>query len=69
MSKRTMRAFGTSMKAKTGRLLARRCGGWGSAEYIVVLAGLMVTWRGAQVVLALIREHHREFSWALMLPF
>jgi hypothetical protein len=46
-----------------------RCGGWGAAEYLIVLAALMVTWRGAQLVLNLIREHHREFSWTLMLPF
>lgn len=48
-----------------------RCGqrGWGTAEYIAVLAGLMVVWRGAQAALELLAEHHAEFSWALMIPF
>jgi hypothetical protein len=43
--------------------------GWGTAEYLAILAGLMVVWRGAQVALELLREHHDEFSWALMIPF
>jgi hypothetical protein len=43
--------------------------GWSSAEYVAVLAGLMVLWRGAHEVLRLLAEHHDEFSWALMLPF
>lgn len=43
--------------------------GWSSAEYIAILAGLMVLWRGSQEVLALLAEHHDEFSWALMIPF
>lgn len=43
--------------------------GWGTAEYLAILVGLMVVWRGAQVVLELLREHHDEFSWALMIPF
>jgi hypothetical protein len=60
----------TNVRAQPRRAtFARRCGGWGAAEYLVVLAGLMVIWRGAQLVLRLIREHHTEFSWALMLPF
>ena len=40
-----------------------------TAEYLAVLLGLIVVWQGAQFVLALIREHHDEFSWALMIPF
>jgi hypothetical protein len=43
--------------------------GWSSTEYLAVLLGLLVVWRGAQAVLALVREHHHEFSWALMIPF
>jgi hypothetical protein len=43
--------------------------GWGTSEYLAVLMGLMVVWEGAQAVLALMREHHNEFSWALMIPF
>lgn len=44
-------------------------GGWSTAEYLAVLAGLMVLWRGSQLVLQLLAEHHDEFSWALMIPF
>jgi hypothetical protein len=47
----------------------RRQSGWGTAEYLAILAGLMVVWRGAQAALALLVEHHDEFSWALMIPF
>jgi hypothetical protein len=43
--------------------------GWGTAEYLAILAGLMVLWRGTQAALALLVEHHDEFSWALMIPF
>lgn len=43
--------------------------GWSSAEYLAVLAGLMVLWRGVREVLRLLAEHHDEFSWALMIPF
>ena len=43
--------------------------GWSSAEYLAVLAGLMVLWRGAREVLRLLAEHHDEFSWTLMIPF
>lgn len=43
--------------------------GWGTAEYLAILAGLMVLWRGAQAALELLAEHHDEFSWALMIPF
>jgi hypothetical protein len=43
--------------------------GWGTAEYLAILAGLMVIWRGAQAALELLAEHHDEFSWALMIPF
>lgn len=59
-----------SMKAKSGRRLARRCGGWGTSEYLVVLFfGMLAVWEVGQFVLARIREHHLEFSWALMVPF
>lgn len=43
--------------------------GWGAAEYLAILLGLMAIWRGAHAVLTLMREHHDEFSWALMIPF
>jgi hypothetical protein len=43
--------------------------GWATAEYLAVLLGVMAIWRGAQAVLALVREHHDEFSWVLMMPF
>jgi hypothetical protein len=43
--------------------------GWSSAEYLAILAGLMVLWRGSQTMLALLTEHHDEFSWTLMIPF
>jgi hypothetical protein len=51
------------------RTIARWTKGWSTAEYLAVLLGLIVVWQGAQFVLALIREHHDEFSWALMIPF
>ena len=43
--------------------------GWSSAEYLAVLAGLMVLWRGAREVLRLLIEYHDEFCWTLMIPF
>ena len=43
--------------------------GWGSTEYLAVLAGLVVVWRGARLLLGMLAEHHDEFSWALMIPF
>ena len=43
--------------------------GWSSAEYLAVLAGLMVLWRGARELLRWLAEHHDEFSWMLMIPF
>ncbi len=43
--------------------------GWGASEYLAVLAGLMVVWRGAELVLAMIHEHHDRFVWALMIPY
>lgn len=43
--------------------------GWSSAEYLAVLAGLMVLWRSVREVLRLLVEHHDEFSWTLMIPF
>jgi hypothetical protein len=46
-----------------------RQAGWSSAEYLAILAGLMVVWRGTQLMLTLLAEHHDEFSWALMIPF
>ena len=49
--------------------MQRRQRGWGMTEYLAVLLGLMTVWQGAQAVLALIRQHHSEYSWVLMLPF
>jgi hypothetical protein len=43
--------------------------GWSTAEYLAVLAGLMVLWRGARELLRWLVEYHDEFSWALMIPF
>jgi len=43
--------------------------GWSSSEYLAVLMGLMVVWRGAEAVLAMIQEHHDKFAWALMIPY
>jgi hypothetical protein len=40
-----------------------------STEYVAVLLGLLVVWQGAQAALTLLREHHTEFSWVLMIPF
>ena len=37
-------------------------------EYVVVLAGLIVIWGGAELVLRLLREHQSEFTWTLSLP-
>lgn len=49
--------------------VASRQRGWGAGEYLAILLGLMAVWRGAQAVLTLLREHHDEFSWVLMIPF
>ena len=49
--------------------LRRPQNGWGTAEYLAILTGLIVVWRGAQAALALLVEHYDEFSWALMIPF
>lgn len=43
--------------------------GWGASEYLSVLVGLMVVWWGAQQCLAMVQEHHDEFTWALMIPY
>lgn len=48
--------------------LGRHQRGWGATEYLAVLLGLMVVWNLSQATLALMREHHDEFSWALMIP-
>ena len=37
-------------------------------EYVVVLAGLIAIWAGAELVLKLLREHQGEFTWTLSLP-
>ena len=47
----------------------RRQRGWGASEYLSVLLGLIVVWRGAEAVLALIKEHHDKFTWVLMIPY
>jgi hypothetical protein len=39
------------------------------SEYLAVLVGLLVVWWGAEGVLAMIQEHHDEFTWALMMPY
>ena len=62
------------MTARSGALRKRtssraRQRGWGASEYLSVLVGLMVVWRGAEAVLALIQEHHDKFTWALMIPY
>lgn len=51
------------------RCKSRQAEGWSTVEYVAVLLGLIVVWQGAQFVLGLIREHHDEFAWALMIPF
>lgn len=43
--------------------------GWGASEYLAILVGLMTVWQGTQALLALVKQHHDEFSWALMMPF
>lgn len=43
--------------------------GWGMSEYLAVLMGLMVVWRGAEAVLSMVQEHHDRFSWALTIPY
>lgn len=58
----------TRAQRRRARANFRQCG-WATSEYLAVLMGLMVVWEGAQAVLALVREHHAEFSWALMIPF
>ncbi len=57
------------MNARASRSLARHVRGWGATEYLAVLLGLIVVWRGGQALLALIHEHHDEFAWALSVPF
>ena len=43
--------------------------GWGAAEYLAVLAGLMAIWRGAPAVLGILQRSHADFAWALMIPY
>ncbi|MFO7304582.1 MAG: hypothetical protein C0P74_003595 [Gammaproteobacteria bacterium] len=43
--------------------------GWSVTEYLAVLVGLLVIWRGGVLMLAFIREHHDEYAWSLMIPF
>ena len=43
--------------------------GWGAAEYLAVLAGLMAIWRGAPAVLAILQRSHADFAWALTIPY
>jgi hypothetical protein len=57
-----------AMKRETS-VSARRQRGWGAAEYLAILLGLVGVWRGAQAVLTMVREYHDEFSWVLMIPF
>lgn len=37
-------------------------------EYLVVLAGILAVWAGAEVILNVLNEHQGELSWALSLP-
>lgn len=57
------------MRTGDSRRFGRRMRGWGATEYVAVLLGLIAVWRGGQALLALIREHHDEFAWALSVPF
>jgi hypothetical protein len=47
----------------------QREGGWGTSEYLAVLLGLMTVWSGTRALLAMARQHHDGFSWALTMPF
>ena len=49
--------------------MKRHIGGWSSAEYLAVLAGLMVLWQGARALLQRLVEYDAEFSWTLLIPF
>ncbi|HEY8538741.1 MAG TPA: hypothetical protein VIL28_07725 [Steroidobacteraceae bacterium] len=56
-------------KDRLRRLLYPRQSGWSMSEYLAVLVGLLVVWWSAEGVLAMIQEHHDEFTWALMMPY
>ncbi len=43
--------------------------GVSTVEYLAVLAGLITAWIGTDALLGLLQHHHREFSWAVGLPF
>ena len=58
------------MKVSAGRSPGWRCRGWGAAEYVLLMFFATIAFlRGLQFALQMIREHHQEFSWALLLPF
>ena len=57
------------MNVRKRMVFSIRSRGWGTTEYLAVLLGLIAVWRGGQALLALIREHHDEFAWALTIPF
>jgi hypothetical protein len=59
----------TPLPLHLNRRTRARQRGWGASEYLSVLVGLMIVWRGAQTVLALVQEHHDRFIWALMMPY
>lgn len=45
------------------------CAGFSTTEYIVVVLLLALTvWTGMDGVLALMREHHAEYTWGMGLP-
>lgn len=55
--------------ARSAHRARSRQRGWGASEYLAVLLGLIVVWRGAELVLAMVQEHHDKFAWALMIPY
>jgi hypothetical protein len=63
-----MKRWKQRTRSRLPQRLARQRG-WGTSEYLAVLMGLMVVWRAAEGVLAMIQEHHDEFTWALMIPY
>jgi Flp pilus assembly pilin Flp len=45
------------------------CAGFSTVEYTVVVLLLALTlWAGMDGVLALMREHHAEYTWSMALP-
>jgi len=46
----------------------RHQAGVSTTEFIAVLVGLIAAWQGIDLVLNLLSEHGKEFSWAAGLP-